>query len=111
MITNWKAALAAAALSVSCFGAGAALTGAASAQTTLAPPPNTTMTAHPLRGQGWSNYNITHVRKRLERVIDSLQQDRHDYDGHREQALDFLQRAREQLLEAEQFQKQHPDTY
>lgn len=110
MITNWKAAIGAAVMSVSLIGAGAALTSSASAQTTAAPPPGT-MYAKPMRNQGWSNHNITHVRTRLERVIDSLQQDRHDYGGHREQALDFLQRAREQLLEAEQYQTQHPNNY
>lgn len=85
------------------FGVGAALAAASAAL--AAPNPTNTMTPanHQWnRGEYRSNRNIRIVRKHLERVIDELQHDQHDYAGHRERALDFLNRAREELLLAEQ---------
>jgi len=61
------------------------------------------------RGQYRSDRNIAKVRHHLEKVIDELQHDQHDYHGHRETALDLLRQAREQLLDAEQYDSKHPD--
>jgi len=89
------------------LGVGAALTPAAHAQNTVAPP----APVHTpfMRGEYRSNRNVRFVRMRLERVIDMLQHDRHDYGGHREQALDLLQQARAQLMQAEQWETAHPN--
>ena len=57
-------------------------------------------------GQG-SDRNLRNERRRLEVVIDALQRDRHDYGGHREQAVDLLQRARQQLDEALEYDRTH----
>jgi len=59
-------------------------------------------------GRG-SDRNIAVERRRLEQVIDMLQRDRHDYGGHREQAVDLLQRARQQLDEALEYDRSHPN--
>jgi hypothetical protein len=75
----------------------------------MAPRPYPTASGHWLRGENKSNRNITRVRVRLEHVIDELQQDQRDYDGHREKALDLLQRARAELLLAEQWDRSHPN--
>ena len=57
-------------------------------------------------GQG-SDRNLRAEMRRLEQVIDSLQRDRHDYGGHREQAVDLLQRARQQLEDALEYDRTH----
>ena len=85
-------------------GAGAALATAAAAL--AAPTPNPKW----MRNQNRSDVNVRRVRRHLEHVIDELQHDRHDYGGHREKALDLLQRARQELLAAEQFDAAHPGT-
>ena len=54
------------------------------------------------RNEAKSNKNIREIRKHLDKVIDELQHDTHDYAGHREKALDLLNRARQELLLAEQ---------
>jgi len=56
-----------------------------------------------LRNQGASNGNLLHVRAWVEQLIDQLQRDERDYGGHREQAIDDMQAARNQLLAAEQY--------
>lgn len=53
------------------------------------------------RGDCSSNHNLAHVHRRLDGAIDRLQHDRHDYGGHREGAIDDLQRARADLIAAE----------
>ena len=86
---------------------------AAAAAPPVVPPP--TMAPRPVasghwqRGENMSNRNIAHVRVRLERVIDELQHDQRDYDGHREKALDLLRRARTELLAAENWDQTHPN--
>lgn len=90
MIKNWKAGLASLVLSVSMFGAGAAFTSVAQAQT-------------PGYNQYGSNHNLLWVRSRLEGLIDQLQRDRHDYDGHRVAAIADLQQARAQLDQGLQY--------
>ncbi len=54
------------------------------------------------RNDSKSNKNIREVRKHLDKVIDELQHDQHDYAGHRAKALDLLNQARQELLAAEQ---------
>jgi Spy/CpxP family protein refolding chaperone len=77
---------------------------------TMAPRPYPSPSGNPnWRNQQHSDRNISRTRKRLERVIDELQQDQRDYDGHREKALDLLQRARTELLAAEQYDRAHPN--
>jgi hypothetical protein len=56
-----------------------------------------------LRNQPASNGNLLHVRAWVEQMIDQLQRDERDYGGHREQAIDAMQAARNQLLAAEQY--------
>jgi hypothetical protein len=97
MVKNWKAALAAVILSLSMFGAGAAFTAGAQAQTIAA-----------LRGERGSAYNLLYVRRRLEALIDQLQRDRHDYGGHRIAAVGDMQQARAQLDAAIDYDRSHP---
>jgi hypothetical protein len=59
------------------------------------------------RGDRASDRNIRQEMRRLEQVIDGLQRDRHDYGGHREQAVDLLQRARQQLEDALEYDRTH----
>ena len=103
MIRNWKAGLSAAILSVSMFGAGAAFTSSAHAQMTPVP-----YSSGGLRTERGSQLNVRHVRQKLETLIDELQRDQRDYGGHRVQAIDMMQQARQQLLAAEQFEATHP---
>jgi len=90
-------------------GAGAVLAAATAALAGVpsgVPSPATTGTAG--SRHGWrrnetkSNENIRMVRKHLDKVIDELQHDQHDYNGHRARALDLLNQARQELLQAEQ---------
>ena len=96
-MNNWKTAFGAAALSITMFGAGAAYTSQANAQAIPAY----------LRGERGSERNITWVKTRLETLIDQLQRDQRDYGGHREQAIDDLQRGRVQLEAAIQYDNSH----
>jgi hypothetical protein len=97
MLKNWKAAVAAMLLSVSMFGAGAAFTGSAAAQTFTG-----------VRGEGPGARNMLYVRRRLEAMIDQLQRDPRDYDGHRVAAIGDLQQARVQIIDAIQWDATHP---
>ena len=56
------------------------------------------------RGQFASNQNIAYVRRYVERAIDMLQKDQHDYNGYRVKAIQDLQAARQELLSALQSQ-------
>lgn len=76
---------------------------------TMAPRPGPGPSRHWERGSKGSDRNIARVRHHLEKVIDELQHDQHDYHGHRETALDLLHQARQQLLAAEQYDAKHPD--
>ena len=91
------------------------IAGVASAQTTS--QPNTSVqvaqayyTPPPagLRGERGSARNIYQIRIRLEHLIDELQRDQRDFGGHRVQAIELMQQARQQLLLAEQWDLQHP---
>ncbi|MBC5824447.1 MAG: hypothetical protein GIW99_02430 [Candidatus Eremiobacteraeota bacterium] len=75
---------------------------AATLGTALAAP-----TPRPLRPDAASERNLRRVRQRLERLIDQLQHDQRDYGGHREKALDLMQRARAELMAGEQFEHSH----
>lgn len=56
-----------------------------------------------MRGQGGSNRDVWYVRSWVEGMINQLQRDQRDYDGHRVAAIDAMQAARAQLVDAEQF--------
>src|SRR5580704_13081630 len=94
---------------------GVAAMAATALAATAAPVPAVPATMVPrprpagVRGEYWSNRNITRVRVKLEHVIDELQRDARDYGGHREKALDLLRRARTELLAAEQYDRSHPN--
>jgi hypothetical protein len=92
MIKNWKAALAALVLSVPAFGAGAAFTAAAHAQTIE--------TYAAVRSDRGSDRSIRFVNARLEDLIEQLQRDRRDYGGHRVAAIENMEQARAQLVAA-----------
>jgi hypothetical protein len=59
------------------------------------------------RGQYGSNQNMWVVRGRVEAMIDQLQHDDRDYGGHRAAALNDLQAARHEIVDAEQFAREH----
>jgi hypothetical protein len=90
MKNNWKGALGAALLSVTTFGAGAAYTAAAHAQSIPA-------RYAPARADERGDRNLLSVRRRLENLIGQLQRDPRDYGGHRETAVDLLSKARFEL--------------
>ena len=79
-------------------------------------PPGPVPRPTPSHSPGWrrneknSERNIRRVRHHLEHVIDELQRDQNDYDGHRAKAMTLLQQARAQLLEAEQYDSANPNT-
>ena len=54
-------------------------------------------------GQGRSNQSLADARRELETAIDALNRDAHDYGGFRNKALDAMQAARSQLLQALNF--------
>jgi hypothetical protein len=83
--------------------AGTALGTVASAQQ----QPQYPMTAQHLRGDRASDQNIRREYRRLEQIIDGLQRDQRDYGGHRAQAIQDLQRARQQLDEALEYDRTH----
>jgi hypothetical protein len=98
---------AAVAVAATAAAAGVAVAGTPASGATRAPPyspypggsPNPGQSPHPhgTRGQGSSDDNLQRVHHHLEKMIDLLQHDQHDYCGHREQAIDLLQQARAQI--------------
>jgi hypothetical protein len=81
--------------------AGVAFGSAASAQTiaqNVGHPP-----AMHLRNGANSDRNLRQVRRRLEGMIDQLQRDQRDYDGHRVKAIADLQQARAEIDAALQY--------
>ena len=54
-----------------------------------------------------SDNNLRYARARVERDIDMLQRDQHDYDYHRVKAIDDLQDARNQLQIALTYDRFH----
>lgn len=73
--------------------AGVAATLAVAGAALAAPTPNPTFT----RGGRRSDQNLARVRHHLEKAIDELQHDQHDYCGHRERSIDLLQQARTEI--------------
>ena len=56
-----------------------------------------------LRGQGGSNRNLLGVRRWVENMIDQLQRDQRDYGGHRVNAINDMQAARNELIAGERY--------
>ena len=91
MVRNLHRLLGISALAVATFGAGAAFTGAVSAQTP------------PVRGEVGSARSIERADDRLHRMIANLQRDQRDYGGHRVRAIGYLQQADGELRAALQY--------
>jgi|GEM_PF-693162 len=67
-----------------------------------------TANAYPYnRYNRYSDANLWRVRRNLERIIDNLQRDQHDYNGHRIQAITELQAARADIITALGFDRGH----
>lgn len=62
----------------------------------------------PARGEIGSGRNLKRVRQALERLIDQLQHDQHDYNGYRVRAIAAMQQARGDLDQALQWDATHP---
>ncbi len=60
-----------------------------------------------LRGNHGSDRNLRNEMRRLEQVIDMLNRDQRDYGGHRVQAIQDLQQARQQLEDALEYDRTH----
>lgn len=52
------------------------------------------------RGPQWSDNNLRSIHRNLEWIIDNLQYDRRDYNGHRVAAIGDSQQAREAIADA-----------
>lgn len=61
-------------------------------------------------GQGVSNANLHYVDEHINTAIDSLQNDRNDYGGHRVAAINDLQTASSDIQQALAFDRAHPQT-
>ncbi len=59
------------------------------------------------RGQYGSNQNMWNVDGRVKALINQLDHDDRDYGGHRVNAINDLQAARNEIVAAEQFARQH----
>jgi hypothetical protein len=55
-----------------------------------------------------SNRNISYMMTILQATIDDLNQDQHDYGGHRANAVQLLQQAKAQLEAGLDYFKAHP---
>jgi hypothetical protein len=64
--------------------------------------------AQSMSNQHVSNGNIWHVRHRLEADIDQLKNDDRDYGGHRVKAIERLNAAHNELLQAEESEHHRP---
>lgn len=91
MMKNWKAAFATLVFCATSFGAGAVFTSSASA-----------------RSEWGSASNIAAVRNRLGGLVEQLQRDNRDYDGHRAAAIGDMEQAQSQLTAALQYDRAHP---
>jgi hypothetical protein len=65
------------------------------------PPPDYT------RGEVGSARNLVAVRRDLDRLIYQLEHDRHDFGGYRVRAIEDMRRARQNLLNALQWDATH----
>jgi len=86
--------------------AGTALSTVASAQQQPQYNPTMQQQQH-LRGNRGSDQNLRREYRKLEQVIDGLQRDQRDYGGHRVQAIQDLQQARQQLEDALEYDRTH----
>lgn len=68
---------------------------------------NQPMHEHFQRGSHASDHNLRQVGKKIEKIIDKLQHDRHDYAGHRIAAIADLQKAHQEIEAAEKADKSH----
>ena len=82
---------------------GVAVTAPAQAQTAIPP-----LSSFAQRGEGGSARNLVHVRHRLEALIDQMQRDQHDYGGYRAAAVQALQQARGDIVQAINYDATHP---
>jgi hypothetical protein len=67
---------------------------------------------HPINGprnEAGSNYSIALVRQHVGTMINRLGRDSRDYGGHRVAAINWMQRAENELAAAEQFEMAHPN--
>ena len=71
----------------------AASLAAAGAALAATPTPPTSVAAEPSP----TDTNLARVHRHLERIIDELQHDQHDYCGHRVRAVDLLVQARQEI--------------
>lgn len=62
----------------------------------------------PTRGEVGSARNLVRVRSALESLIDQLQRDQADYGGYRVRAIEAMQRARQDIVAALQWDATHP---
>lgn len=87
---------------------GAALAGTAVGSVAAAQslPLNAPAALH-LRSDRGSDASLRTSRRRLETIIDQLQRDRRDYDGHRVKAIEDLQMARGEIDAALRWDNQH----
>lgn len=60
-----------------------------------------------LKGGSASDNNLNAVRHRLESYIDQLRRDAHDFGGHRDNAIEWLQRAINELEAAVRYDQTH----
>ncbi len=58
-------------------------------------------------GQMASDADLMRVHHELEAVIQELSRDKHDYGGHKGKAEALLNDARRELIEAENFAREH----
>jgi hypothetical protein len=84
----------------------------ATAQAALAqtptPSPSPRQTTPPMRNEISSARNIKQVRMMLEKMVDQLQRDQHDYGGWRVKAIEAIRQARYDLDQALQWDATHP---
>lgn len=104
---KFKAFIAAGALAASLAAVGGAQAQTASSPNTINAP-RQILPGQRVRGERGSARNIRFELRHLEKAIDALQKDRHDFGGHREAAIDLLQRARGELNAALQYDATHP---
>lgn len=80
-------------------------------QLAQAQPPGTMMPAPQVvpgaRGQYGSDKDIWHRRRQIEHIIDELEHDQSDYGGLKGKAIQDLNVARQDLLQAEQYAHSH----
>ena len=59
-------------------------------------------------GESGSATNLLEVRRTLEHLIDQLHHDNHDHGGWRMKAIEHMQAARDDIVQALQWDSTHP---